>query len=191
MKKNLRKEGVLYEVEIEFVLEAIDAAKNKIKLNSILENGRGSYLIFQDIAAHYAGLTGGTEGSGSDLVEEDSGDGYEVKSYHDHLLYTKPKHDEVHCGPSSVFANNSSAAEYKAFIKEKNYEGALNLCFEKGYNKNDYYVFTNTSKFKSGTFRYLVIHRDNLVKIVNREDPAKVSRKKLLETTKNRKISIA
>lgn len=183
MKENLRKTGILYETEIKFVLEAVDASKNIIKLDSILKNGRGSYLIFQDITSYYAGLEGGTEGSGSDLIEEESGDGYEVKSYHDHIFYEHERYDEVHCGPSSVFANNSSASKYQKLIKEGNYKEALNLCYEKGYGKNDYYVFTNTSKFKSGFFRYLVIHRDDLIKIVKKDDPAKVSRKKLLATT--------
>jgi hypothetical protein len=191
MKANLRKTGVLYETEIKFVLEAIDAAKNKIKLDSILKNGRGSYLIFQDVAAYYAGLTGGTEGSGSDLVEEESGNGYEVKSYHDHVVFPESRYDEVHCGPSSVFANNSSASKYKKLIQEEDYKSALELCFEKGYGKNDFYVFTNTSKFKNGFFRYLVIHRDDLIKIVEKEDPAKVSRKKLLGTTNGKTFSIS
>jgi hypothetical protein len=190
MSHTLRTPGVLYEVEIKFVLRALDAKGGAISLDAILKNGRGSYLIFQAVASHYAGLVAGTEGKGSDLVEEDSGDGYEVKSYPDPDDY--PRKDEIHCGPSSVFANNSSAAAYKKFLKEGDYKGALRLCHEKGYGKNDYYLFTNTAGYAAGQkhFRYLIIHRDDLVKIVEPMDPAKLSRAKLLATAK-RKHKIA
>jgi hypothetical protein len=190
MSHALRTPGVLYEVEIKFILQALDAKGGVIDLGAILKNGRGSYLMFQAIASHYAGLSGGTEGKGSDLVEEDSGEGYEVKSYPDPEDH--PKKDEVHCGPSGVFANNSGAAPYKKCLKEEDYKGALKICFEKGYGKNDYYLFTNTAAFspKQKHFRYLVIHRDDLVRIVEKEDPAKVSRAALLATAK-RKHKIA
>jgi|Laugresp1bdmlbsn_1035097.scaffolds.fasta_scaffold02472_2 hypothetical protein len=185
-----RNPGILYEVEIKFVLQALDAKGGIIDLGAILKNGRGSYLMFQAIASHYAGLSGGTEGKGSDLVEEDSGDGYEVKSYRDPENH--PKMDEVHCGPSGVFANNSGAAPYKKCLKEGDYKGALKICFEKGYGKNDYYLFTNTAGYAPGQkyFRYLIIHRNDLVRIVEKEDPAKVSRAVLLGTAK-RKQKIA
>jgi hypothetical protein len=186
MSKKLRSPGVLYEVEIKFVLRALDASGTTINLDAILKNGRGSYLIFQAIASHYAGLVAGTEGKGSDLVEEDSGEGYEVKSYPDPENH--PKKDEIHCGPSGVFANNSSAAGYKKCLKALDYEGAMRICFEKGYGKNDYYLFTNTASYapQQTHFRYLIIHRDQLVRIVNPKDPAKVSRARLLETAKRR-----
>jgi hypothetical protein len=184
MSHNLRTPGVLYEVDIKFVLRALDAKGGEISLDSILKNGRGSYLIFQAVASHYAGLVAGTEGKGSDLVEEDSGDGYEVKSYPDPDNH--PKMDEIHCGPSSVFANNSSAAPYKKLLKEGDFKGALKLCHDKGYGKNDYYLFTNTARYapEQKHFRYLIIHRDELVKIVETKDPAKLSRSKLLATAK-------
>jgi len=190
MSHNLRTPGVLYEVEIKFVLRALDARGGAISLDAILKNGRGSYLIFQAVASHYAGLVAGTEGKGSDLVEEDSGDGYEVKSYPDPDNHARK--DEIHCGPSSVFASNSSAPAYKKLLKEGDYKGALRLCYEKGYGKNDYYLFTNTAGYapEQKHFRYLIIHRDDLVKIVEPMDPAKLSRVKLLATAK-RKHKIA
>lgn len=190
MSLNLRTPGVLYEVEIKFVLRALDVKGAVISLDAILKNGRGSYLIFQAVASHYAGLVAGTEGKGSDLVEEDTGEGYEVKSYPDPDNY--PRKDEIHCGPSSVFANNSSASTYKKLLKEGDYKGALRLCHEKGYGKNDYYLFTNTAGYapEQKYFRYLIIHRDDLVKIVEPKDPAKLSRVKLLATAR-RKHKIA
>lgn len=190
MSHDLRTPGILYEVKIEFFLHALDAKGGTISLDAILKNGRGSYLIFQAVASHYAGLVAGTEGKGSDLVEEDSGDGYEVKSYPDPDNH--PRMDEIHCGPSSVFANNSSAAAYKKLLNEGDFKGALRLCHEKGYSKNDYYLFTNTARYASGQkhFRYLIIHRDELVKIVEPMDPAKLSRSRLLATAK-RKHKIA
>ena len=186
MSHNLRTPGVLYEAEIKFVLRALDAKGGAISLDAILKNGRGSYLIFQAVASHYAGLVAGTEGKGSDLVEEDSGDGYEVKSYPDPENH--PKKDEIHCGPSSVFANNSSARAYKKFLSDSDFKGALQMCHEKGYGKNDYYLFTNTAAYapEQKHFRYLIIHRDELVKIVEPMDPAKLSRDKLLATAKSK-----
>lgn len=188
MCHNLRKTGVLYEVKIKFVLHALDANGKAISLDGILKNGRGSYLIFQAVASHYAGLVAGTEGKGSDLVEEVSGDGYEVKSYRDPDNH--PRNDEIHCGPSSVFANNSSASAYKKLLKEFDYKGAMRLCHEKGYGKNDYYLFTNTAGYapEQKHFRYLIIHRDDLIKIVEPKDPAKLSRVKLLATAKRKHI---
>jgi hypothetical protein len=113
-----------------------------------------------------------------------------VKSYHDPENH--PRKDEIHCGPSSVFANNSSAKAYKDYRSRGDYKGALRMCYEKGYGKNDYYLFTNTAGYSPDQehFRYIIIHRDDLVKIVHPDDPAKVSRETLLRTAK-RKYRIA
>jgi len=189
MKEPFNMPGVLYEVSLNFVMYSQDKKGRKIDLVRALRNGRGSYIFFQMIAADYAGLTGGTEGKGSDLVMEDTDEGYEVKAYADPQDYPRSEH-EVHCGPSGLFAKNSGANEYKKMLKEKNYAAAMRLAHDKGYSKNDFYLFTNTAKYKSNFFRYLIIRRDDLVKIVLPEDPVKVPREALLATA-SRKITIA
>jgi hypothetical protein len=189
MKEPHNTPGVLYEVSLNIEMYSEDKRGRIISLRRALQNGRGSYIFFQIIAAAYAGLSNGTEGNGSDLVMEDTEEGYEVKAYADPQDYPRSEHI-VHCGPSSLFANNSGAREYKKLLNERNFAAAMLLAHDKGYSKNDFYLFTNTAKYKSDFFRYLIIKRDDLMKIVIQEDPVKVTRKALLATA-TKKVTIA
>jgi hypothetical protein len=70
------------------------------------------------------------------------------------------------------------------------YQGALKICKETGYDHNDFYIYTNTKGFRNEVpFRYVVVPTKFILSNLNPVDPREISRKSFLDKIK-RKITL-
>jgi len=175
--------GSVYEIKIKN-LELKYGKSGSIDANDSLSNGRVSYYIFEKLIRELTGLKPGT--GGIDHVDS-QGRKFEQKSFSD-LIDFPTSGKKVHCGPSAFFAKNSGTAAYRAAISQS-YKMALKLCDDKGYSKNDFYIFTNTSGFTfNQNFKYFVIPTSTLIANLDKEDPRKILRSTLLQLNQGKSV---
>ncbi len=140
-----------------------------------LASGRANYMLFEALVRDFADLQKTT---GSDH-KDGLGRRYEQKAYEDPELYPKSK-DLFRCSSSSTFGANNDGPKVKKFLENNDYESALELCKVKGYDKNDFYVFTNSGNFKTAIpFRYFIIPKADLVANLDSNDPRLISKSTL------------
>lgn len=180
-----REPFVLYEIEISaLLLEFADGTQWDV--TPTLENGRANYILFQHLVAQLSGLSENSEGGDSDLID-DGGRGYEVKSYKDPEVWPKGRYDNIHTAASSTFGPNNLGPAIKKMLAEDRYDDALELCRQTGYDKNAYYIYTNSSKYKPRVpFRYFVVPTPDLLSALSEDDPRRVDRRTLLQMMKRR-----
>lgn len=117
--------------------------------------------------------------TGSDHKDA-QGNTYEQKSYDDPQLYPQSE-DKFRCSASSTHPANNDGPVIKRMLESGDYASALDLCKRTGYDKNDFYVFTNTGHFKPIIpLRFFIIPTDKLLKVLDLEDPRLVSKSVLL-----------
>lgn len=169
---------VLYEIGIS-ALELQFSDRSTLDVTPTLKNGRSSYILFENLVGHFSGLLSGSQGGLSDLVNE-SGLGYEVKSYRD-PQHVKPGSDFFHTAASSTFGPNNQGPRINNLLFEGNYAEALDACKASGYSKNGFYVYTNTSDYlPTMPFRYFIVPTPSVLECLSTADPRRVSRSKLL-----------
>ncbi len=169
---------VMYEVGIS-ALELQFSDGTALDVTASLRNGRASYVLFEKLVAHFSGLQSGSQGGLSDLVH-DSGLGYEVKSYRD-PDQVKPGPDLFHTAASSTFGPNNLGPRIKQLLLAGDYPSALETCKASGYDKNAFYVYTNTGDYvPSLPFRYFIVPTADVLRSLSAADPRQVSRSKLL-----------
>lgn len=179
MGKTFRERFVLYETGIKGLALELDNEVS-IPMNEALQNGRANYVLFQSLAARCTGLSQGSEGASSDLSE-----GHEVKAYSDHELHPENKFDLFQTSASSTFGANNNGPKINRMIKEGDYNSALKICVETGYQKNVAYIYTNTRAYvPTVPFRYMIIPTEDVLKLLSKEDPRKISRSALLAKIK-------
>jgi hypothetical protein len=166
---------VMYETKIkDFTLNLEDG--RSFWFPETLSNGRASYIVFEWLVRELAELY--------KAKKSDHTDGellYEQKSYIDPLLDPKNKADLFPCAPSSVQGPNNYGPTIKSLLADGDYHMAYEICAEKGYGLNDFYVFTNTGQFDvSVPFRFFIIPTATLLEHLDDKDPRLVSRKTLL-----------
>lgn len=163
---------------------------SKIDMNFALKNGRSSYVIFEHLVSRLTGLLQHSQGGDSDLASTE-GLKYEVKSYPDVDTYPDAKADLFHTGASSTFgANNVGRAIINPALKlaksdptqaAEQYAIALEACKTAGYDKNDFYVYTNTAQYEVGTpFRFMIFPTKTVLANLDAVDPRLISRDRLL-----------
>lgn len=184
-----RQPFTLYEMGIKaLTLQFTNGAEADV--TRTLANGRASYILFQHLVANLSGLGEGSEGGSSDLVDED-GLGYEVKSYKDLELYPGDRYDMFHTAASSTFGPNNLGPKIKDLLLGGDYAAALRLCRQTGYDKNAFYVYTNTSGYEpSVPFRYFIIPTEALLATISTKDPRQVSRAALLDLCVNQSVAL-
>jgi hypothetical protein len=107
--------------------------------------------------------------------------GIEVKAYPDVVLHPNTKQDWFHTAASSTFGPNNHGPRVSALLKAGDYNGALQLCRETGYDKNDLYLFTNTSKYKpSVPLRFIAVPKATVLDLLSKTDPRLISRRDVL-----------
>ena len=169
-----RRPYVLYELPIA-ALTLTTKSGASIEMNEGLSNGRANYVLFQSLVARCTGLLEGSEGAASDLSE-----GHEVKAYYDHELY--PENDDFQTSASSTFGANNRGPVIKRLLGAGDYQSALKICSETGYDKNQAYVYTNTRKYVAEVpFRYIIVPKDDVVRMLSKEDPRLISRDAILK----------
>lgn len=182
-----REPFTLYEMGIKsLTLEFSNGTTSDV--TTTLRNGRASYILFQNLVAKLTGLVDGNEGGSSDLLDK-SADGFEVKSYKDPDLHPKAKDDIFHTAASSTFGPNNLGPVVKGLLEGGDYEGALTVCRATGYDKNAYYIFTNTGGYEpSVPFRYFIVPTSTVLATISRTDPRKISRRDLLRLIRKRVV---
>lgn len=162
----------------------------RLDMSFVLKNGRSSYLLFENLVSRLTGLKSNSQGGDSDLAGDD-GLKYEVKAFRDFESYPDEKHDLFHTGASSTFgANNIGRAivnpslrkmREEPKLRDFHYNVALDACKVAGYDKNDFYVYTNTAQYEIGTpFRFMIFPTSKVLEQLDREDPRLISRRNLL-----------
>jgi hypothetical protein len=175
----------LYEINVDRLALILDDGSEKA-FPQALKNGRANYIIFESLVREFAGLEPTTVSDHKDA----SGKTYEQKSYEDPALYPRSK-DLFRCSASSTFAANNNGPKIKKFLANNDYDSALQLCKDTGYDKNDFYIFTNSGKFIPTTpFRYFVIPTETLVSEIDLEDPRMISRTKLLSMIQTKVVLV-
>lgn len=143
----------------------------------MLSNGRASYILFEELVRELSGLQKAKNSDHHDALDRM----YEQKAYADHLEFPHLKYDYFQTSASSTFPANNFGPKIKALLEAKNYDGALKICQETGYSKNDFYIYTNTSGFTlKSDFKYFIIPTENVLQNLHAGDPRLVSRSKLL-----------
>lgn len=169
----------LYELDIESLTLNLSSGPS-LDVTATLSNGRASYILFQHLVSRLSGLRENSEGNSSDLVD-DEGRGYEVKSYADPQLWPKPGVDLFHTAASSTFGPNNHGPRIRDLLKAGDYDQALQICRLSGYDKNAFYIYTNTSGYAATIpFRYFVIPTETVLQTLSTADPRRISRRALL-----------
>jgi hypothetical protein len=172
---NYNESLVLYSISVKNL--GLTLGNDSVELfPNALANGRANYLIFEELVRRYANLK---PAKGSDH-QDDKGRKYEQKSYQDQSLYPRSA-DLFRCSASSTFAANNNGPKIKAFLSDGDYESALALCKSTGYDKNSFYIFTNSGGFKPDSdFKYFILPTSTLLSHIDSKDPRMVSRAGLL-----------
>lgn len=170
---------VLYELHLSsLILELTDGSQ--VDVSHALSNGRANYIMFEKLVGDLVGLEAGTQGGGSDL-SDGAGNGYEVKAFKDAGLHPEPSADMFQTSASRTFGANNLGPKIKALLDEDQYEQALELCRETGYDKNDFYVYTNTRQFDPEVpLRFIILPTSDVLAGLSRDDPRLISRQHVL-----------
>lgn len=172
--------GVLYELPLTSLTLTIGGGI-PVDASLLLSSGRANYILFQDLVARCAGWQRGSEGGDSDLVTADEQTA-EVKAFYDRETHpsTAAKFEQVHTAASSTFGPNNNGPKVKRLLAAGDYQAALTLCKETGYDKNAFYVYTNTRGFTSKVpFRYLILPTAVVLANLSLNDPREISRSRL------------
>jgi hypothetical protein len=106
---------------------------------------------------------------------------FEVKSFRDGSSGRGTK-DLFHTGASCTAPANNYGPVITKMLSEGHYDAALALCREKGYDKNDFYIYTNTGKFKAGVpLRFVMLPTSRVLDLLSRKDPRLISRAAILD----------
>ena len=171
----------LYEMELDRLVLNTKSGREFV-FPEALSNGRANYIIFESLIRNITGLV---KTSGSDHKDE-LGKKYEQKSYEDPDLYPKSE-DLFRCSSSSTFSANNHGPKVDAYIEKGEYEKALELCKSTGYNKNDFYIFTNTGRYApSVPFRFFIVEKKVLLENLDLKDPRLVSKTVLFNMLKSK-----
>jgi hypothetical protein len=176
--------GVLYSLPIVSLQLVLGPGEDdKIDVSSTLSNGRANYVLFQRLAGLCAKMDSHSEGGDSDLRTA-AGKRVEVKAFYDQQLYpsTAALYDAVHTAASSTFGANNLGPKVKSLLDAGKYADALAVCSATGYEKNDFYLYTNTRGYRVDVpFRYLILTRDTVLSILDPTDPRRISRAAMLK----------
>ena len=175
----------MYEIRVDRLALVLADGSEKL-FPDALASGRANYMLFEALVRDFAGLEKTT---GSDH-KDSTGRTYEQKAYEDPELHPGSK-DLFRCSSSSTFGANNDGPKVKRFLENNDYASALELCKVKGYNKNDFYIFTNSGGFRPEIpFRYFIVPKDDLVSELDSEDPRLISKTKLFNMIESKVVLV-
>jgi len=167
----------MYEVQIESLKLNLKNGKS-YEFPDTLANGRANYILFEELVR---ALTGLRKTTGSDHTGPD-GRIYEQKAYKDTVLYPGTEHDLFQTSASSTFGANNKGPVIKKLLEANDYESALKICRKTGYDKNDFYIYTNTKSFQPiVAMKYFIVPKEDVLKNLSTTDPRLISRKVLIQ----------
>ena len=170
---------VLYKIEIKSLkVEFGNGAV--LDVSHLLSNGRANYILFENLISTFSGIGQNSQGGKSDLRDV-AGFNFEVKSYQDVEAYPASKVDFFHTASSSTFGANNHGPVVKRLLDEGNYGAALELCKEKGYDKNDFYVYVNSAQYRIEVpLSYVIVPKPEVLRLLSKSDPRLISRRDVL-----------
>ena len=167
---------VLYEVGLESLQLKLSSGA-VYEFPDTLANGRANYILFEELLRK---LTGLSKAKHSDH-EDSNGQTFEQKAYKAPAIYPDPDDDFFQTSASTTFGANNNGPKIKKLLEGGDYDSALAICKETGYNKNDFYIYTNTKQFNvSFPLRYFVMPKADVLVNLATHDPRLVNRKTLL-----------
>ena len=189
MKSSSAKSGnkpyVLYEINIKSLSLILGDGSSREQTKA-LASGRSNYIIFEELVREFADLY---PTSGSDH-KDSANRTYEQKAFEDESLHPKSK-DLFRCSASSTFAANNNGPKIKKLLEANDYSGALEICKITGYNKNDFYVFTNSGSYSTTVpFKYFILPKHEVMKHLDKKDPRIISRSTLLGLLKSKVVLV-
>ncbi len=170
----------LYEVKIDSLKLTL---KNGMQYEfpDTLANGRANYILFEELVR---ALTGLKKTTGSDHTGQD-GSIYEQKAYKDLNLFPGEENDLFQTSASNTFGANNNGPKIKKLLESNDYESALRICCETGYDNNDFYIYTNTKSYQTRIpMKYFIIPTQEVLANLSSNDPRLISRKTLLSKIK-------
>lgn len=171
---------VLYEIELKS-LKWEFANGSELDVSRLLSNGRANYILVEDLISTFSGIGANSQGGKSDLRDV-AGYNYEVKSYQDVVAHPAPEKDLFHTASSSTFSANNHGPAVNQMLKEGKYSEALQLCKEKGYDKNDFYVYVNSAQYQiSIALSYVIVPKSDVLRLLSKSDPRLISRRDVLD----------
>lgn len=171
---------VLYEVDLKSLKLGFGNG-SELDVSQLLSNGRANYIIFEHLISTFSGIEANSQGGKSDLRNA-AGYNYEVKSYQDVVANPLPKADLFHTASSSTFGANNHGPAVKKLLDAGKYPEALQLCMEKGYDKNDFYVYINSAQYQiSIALSYVIIPKQDVLRLLSKSDPRLISRRDVLD----------
>ena len=180
MSKNLVP-YTLYEVGLESLQLKLTSG-TVYEFPDTLANGRANYILFEELLRKITGLN---KAKHSDH-EDDNGKTYEQKAYKDPAIYPDLDDDFFQTSASTTFGANNNGPKIKKLLESGDYQAALLICKETGYDYNDFYIYTNTKQYKSSfPLRYFVMPKADVLAILEADDPRKISRKVILAKITN------
>ena len=167
----------LYEVQIESLKLTLKNG-SYYEFPDTLANGRANYILFEELVR---ALTGLRKTTGSDHTSSD-GSIYEQKAFKDLELFPGDENDLFQTSASSTFGANNKGPVIKRLLETNDYESALKICCETGYDKNDYYIYTNTKSFQPiVAMKYFIVPKEDVLANLSATDPRLISRKALMK----------
>jgi hypothetical protein len=171
---------VLYEIDLKS-LKLEFGNGSELDVSHLLSNGRANYILFENLISTFSGIGANSQGGKSDLRDV-AGYNYEVKSYQDVAANPSSKADLFHTASSSTFGANNHGPTVKKLLDAGKYQEALHLCKEKGYDKNDFYVYVNSAQYQiSIALSYVIIPKSDVLRLLSRSDPRLISRRDILD----------
>lgn len=171
---------VLYEIDLKG-LKLEFGNGSELDVSHLLSNGRANYILFENLISTFSGIGANSQGGKSDL-RDIAGYNYEVKSYQDVAINPAPKADLFHTASSSTFGANNHGPAVKKLLDTGRYPEALQLCKEKGYDKNDFYVYVNSAQYRINIpLSYVIIPKPDVLGLLSKSDPRLISRRDVLD----------
>jgi hypothetical protein len=172
---------IIYEIKIKGLY--LHWARKKQSFPEALRNGRANYPIFEELIREVTGLQKATTFD----HQSSKGEIYEQKSYLEPVMYPK-KGKLFHISRSKTFGANNEGPTYKKLLDAGNYKAAKEKLMP-DYKKINYFIFTNTGEYEPNTpFRFVVMPRKDVLSILDKKDPRRISRLDMLNLSNGRII---
>ena len=170
---------VLYEIELKSLKWEFGDG-SELDVSHLLSNGRANYILVENLISTFSGVAANSQGGKSDLRDV-AGYNYEVKSYQDVVANPSPDADMFHTSSSSTFGANNHGPVVKKMLNAGQYREALQLCMEKGYDKNDFYVYVNSAQYRLDiALSYVIVPKSDVLRLLSKSDPRLISRRDVL-----------
>lgn len=174
--------NVLYKIKVGEAKVSVGENGYSFPVSDFISNGRASYMFFESLVRSLFGLEKARR-DGSDHLDPSTGKYLEQKSFK--YSSSKTRKGVFQTSASNTFGANNRGSLIKKLLLEGKYQEALNICRETGYDKNDFYVYTNTGGFvPGGVLEIIFLKTEDVMKALSDTDPRKIDVKDIYSLVK-------